>query len=94
MTTKFFTLVTFALAAAASPVLVVRDDAPKPAKTGLGGFGGRGSSGSSASSGSSSGGLSSFAGLDCKTPARSMYFFISLLTSSLSTQQFGLNVRF
>jgi hypothetical protein len=76
MSAKFFTLATFALAAVASPVIVVRDDtpAPKPAKGagGFGGFsfGGKGSSGSSGSTAapSSSGGLSSFAGLDGNVP--------------------------
>ena len=67
MTSKLLTLVTFALATAASPLLAVRDEpkAPKPAKTGFGGFGSKGSSGSSGAS-SSGGGLSSFAGMDGK----------------------------
>jgi hypothetical protein len=72
MTAHFLTLIAFALAATASPVVLVRDDTPKPAKSGSGGRAGSGSTPAPASSGSSSGGLSSFAGLGGKHPLSSI----------------------
>lgn len=56
MSSMLWTFATLALAASASPILVARDDVPKPAKGGFGSWGGfgKGSGGSSSASSSSS----------------------------------------